>query len=193
MIPDEGEATGLLALMLLSDARRPARTGPAGELVALGDQDRGLWDRDGIAEGLTLVAGGFARGTAGPYLLQAAIAAVHAEALRVEDTDWPQILALYELLAGLEDNPVVALNRAVAAAMVHGPRVGLAMLSRLDEDSRMRRSHRVDAVRAHLLQMAGDGAAAVAAYRRAAGRTTSPQERRYLEDRAARLDRPDDP
>ncbi|HET7532171.1 MAG TPA: DUF6596 domain-containing protein [Nocardioidaceae bacterium] len=184
---EDGEVAGLLALMLLTDARRPARTGPGGELVSLADQDRTLWNRQELSEGLSLVAEAFSHGAAGPYLLQAAIAAVHTEAKRAEDTDWPQILALYELLGRLEDNPVVTLNHAVAAAMVRGPGVGLAMLARLDGDSRMRRSHRVDAVRGHLLQMAGDDAAAIAAYRRAARRTTSRPERDYLEGRATLL------
>lgn len=185
--PDDGDVAALLALMLLTDARRAARTGPRGELIPLDEQDRTLWDRHAIEEGVALVSVALARGTIGEYHLQAAIAAIHDEAARAEDTDWPQILALYELLGRLEDNPVVTLNHAVAAAMVHGPGVGLAMLARLDGDSRISRSHRVDAVRGHLLQMAGDDTAAIAAYRRAARRTTSRPERDYLEGRATLL------
>jgi RNA polymerase sigma factor (sigma-70 family) len=191
VIPEDGEVSGLLALMLLTDARRPARTTPEGDLVPLGDQDRGLWDRGLVAEGVDLVTEALSRGTPGPYQLQAAIAAVHAEADRVEDTDWPQIQALYELLERVEKgNPAVLLNHAVAVAMVHGPRVGLAMLGRLDTDPRMARNHRLDAVRAHLLEMAGDDSGAVAAYRSAARRTTSAPERRYLDRRAGRLQAP---
>ena len=193
VLPEDGEVCGLLALMLLTDARRPARTTPEGDLVPLGDQDRGLWDKGQVAEGVDLVTEALARGTPGPYQLQAAIAAVHAEAERVEDTDWAQVLALYELLERVEKgNPAVGLNHAVAAAMVHGPRVGLAMLARLDTDPRMARNHRLDAVRAHLLEMAGDDSGAVAAYRRAARRTTSAPERRYLDNRANLVQGPAD-
>jgi RNA polymerase sigma factor (sigma-70 family) len=185
VLPEDGEVSGLLALMLLTDARRPARTTPEGDLVPLGEQDRGLWDKGQVAEGVDLVTEALSRGTPGPYQLQAAIAAVHAEAELVEDTDWPQILALYELLEHVEKgNPAVVLNHAVAAAMVHGPRVGLAVLARLDADPRMARNHRLDAVRAHLLEMAGDDSGAIAAYLRAARRTTSAPERRYLDHRA---------
>ncbi|HEX6248561.1 MAG TPA: sigma-70 family RNA polymerase sigma factor [Nocardioidaceae bacterium] len=185
VLPEDGEVSGLLALMLLTDARRPARTTPDGDLVPLGDQDRNLWDKGQVAEGVDLVTEALSRGTPGPYQLQAAIAAVHAEADLVEDTDWPQILALYELLEHVEKgNPAVVLNHAVAAAMVHGPRVGLAMLTRLDADPRMARNHRLDAVRAHLLEMAGDDGSAAATYRRAARRTSSAPERRYLDHRA---------
>jgi RNA polymerase sigma factor (sigma-70 family) len=191
LLPEDGEVSGLLALMLLTDARRPARTTPDGDLVPLGDQDRDLWNKTTVAEGVDLVTEALSRGTPGPYQLQASIAAVHGEAERVEDTDWPQILALYELLELVEKgNPAVVLNHAVAAAMVHGPRVGLAMLARLDTDPRMARNHRLDAVRAHLLEMAGDDRGAVAAYRSAARRTTSAPERRYLDSQANFLQRP---
>jgi RNA polymerase sigma factor (sigma-70 family) len=187
LLPDDGEVAGLLALLLLTDARRTARTGPGGELVPLDAQDRGLWDRALIAEGVALVSGALPRGAVGPYQLQAAIAALHDEAARAEDTDWPQILALYGLLARLSDNPMVALNRAVAAAMVHGPAAGLAALAALDADPRLRGHHRLDAVRAHLLERAGDHAGAVAHYHAAARRTTSLPERNYLVGKAARL------
>jgi RNA polymerase sigma factor (sigma-70 family) len=186
LLPDDGEVAGLLALMLLTDARRPARTGPDGGLVPLAEQDRGKWDREVIAEGVALTTGTLARSTAlGPYQLQAAIAAVHAEATRVEDTDWPQIVALYELLERWGPNPVVTLNHAVAVAMARGPQAGLALLDTVAD--RLAGHHRLDAVRAHLLEMAGDAAAARAGYRRAARTTTSLPERRYLEARAARL------
>ena len=131
LLPDDGEVAGLLALMLLTDARRPARTGPDGELIPLAEQDRSLWDREAIAEGVALVSRALPRGSVGPYQLQAAIAAVHDEAARAEDTDWPQILALYGLLERMADNPMVALNHAIAAAMVQGPAAGLELLDRL--------------------------------------------------------------
>jgi predicted RNA polymerase sigma factor len=188
LLPDDGEIAGLLALMLLTDARRPARTGPDGRLVPLAEQDRGRWDRELIAEGVALVSAALARSTAlGPYQLQAAIAAVHAEAPRVEETDWPQVVGLYELLERFGPNPVVTLNHAVAVAMVHGPKAGLALLDAVDADGRLAGHHRLDAVRAHLLEMAGEAAAARAGYQRAARATTSLPERRYLEARAARL------
>jgi predicted RNA polymerase sigma factor len=187
--PDDGEVTGLLALMLLTDARRPARTGSDGELVPLAEQDRSLWDRGAIAEGIALITGALPGGSIGAYQLQAAIAAVHDEAARAEDTDWPQILALYGLLERLSDNPMVMLNRAIAVAMVHGPRAGLELLDALDVDGRLAGHHRLGAVRAHLLEMAGDHAAAIVHYRAAAGLTTSLPEQRYLIDRAARLGR----
>jgi predicted RNA polymerase sigma factor len=188
LLPDDGEIAGLLALMLLTDARRPARTGPDGRLVPLAEQDRGRWDRELIAEGVALVSAALARSTAlGPYQLQAAIAAVHAEAPRVEDTDWPQVVGLYELLERFGPNPVVTLNHAVAVAMVQGPQAGLALLDMVDADGRLAGHHRLDAVRAHLLEMAGEAAAARAGYQRAARATTSLPERRYLEARAARL------
>ena len=187
LLPDDGEVAGLLALMLLTDARRAARTGPAGELIPLDEQDRSLWDRRTIDEGVALVIGAFRKGVAGEYQLQAAIAAVHDEAARAEDTDWPEILALYGVLKRLSDNPVVALNHAVATAMVHGPRAGLDLLEAIEGDERLARSHRLDAVRAHLLERLGDLDGAVASYRAAAARTTSAPERDYLVMRAARL------
>jgi RNA polymerase sigma factor (sigma-70 family) len=187
LLPEDGEVAGLLALMLLTDARRPARTRPDGALVPLTEQDRGLWNQESIREGVALVTDALARAPLGPYQLQAAIAAVHAEAARAEDTDWAQIVALYELLERLSPNPMVTLNHAVAVAMVQGPRAGLDLLATLDADDRMAEHHRLDAVRAHLLEMAGDHEAARSRYRTAARRTTSLPERRYLEARAARL------
>ena len=188
LVPDDGEVTGLLALMLLTDARREARTGPAGELVPLDQQDRSRWDRAAIADGVALVSEALSRGPVGPYQLQAAIAALHDEAPSTDETDWPQILALYGVLARLTDNPMVSLNQAIALAMVEGPAAGLDRLDALAGDPRLSGSHRVDAVRAHLLERAGDRAAAVELYRRAAGRTTSIAERNYLLTQAARLD-----
>jgi RNA polymerase sigma factor (sigma-70 family) len=187
LLPDDGEVAGLLALMLLTDARRPARTRPDGALIPLADQDRELWDAESIQEGLALVTGALAQAPLGPYQLQAAIAAVHAEAARAEDTDWPQIVALYELLERISPNPMVTLNHAVAVAMVRGPEAGLELLGTLETDDRIAGHHRLDAVRAHLLEMAGDLDAARSSYRAAARRTTSLPEQRYLEDRAARL------
>jgi RNA polymerase sigma factor (sigma-70 family) len=189
LLPDDGEVAGLLALMLLTDARRPARTGADGTLIALAEQDRELWNRDDVEEGTALITGALAEKALGPYQLQAAIAAVHDEAPRAQDTDWPQILALYELLERVSPNPMVTLNHAVAVAMVNGPRAGLDLLATLDADDRMAAHHRLDAVRAHLLEMAGDHAGARAGYRTAARRTTSLPEQRYLEARAARLAR----
>jgi RNA polymerase sigma factor (sigma-70 family) len=187
LLPDDGEVAGLLALMLLTDARRPARTHPDGTLIALAEQDRGLWNRGYVEEGTALITDALARTPLGPYQLQAAIAAVHDEAPRAQDTDWPQILALYELLERVSENPMVTLNHAVAVAMVKGPRAGLQLLTTLETDDRVAAHHRLDAVRAHLLEMAGDHAAARAGYRSAARRTTSLPEQRYLEARAARL------
>jgi RNA polymerase sigma factor (sigma-70 family) len=187
LLPDDGEVAGLLALMLLTDARHAGRTGPHGELVPLAEQDRGLWNRAEIEEGVALVSDALSRAPLGPYQLQAAIAAVHAEAERAEDTDWPQIVKLYELLADRWPSPVVTLNHAVAVAMVEGPRAGLDMLAPLDGDDRMAEHHRLAAVRAHLLEMTGDRAAARDGYRAAARRTASIPEQRYLEGRAARL------
>ena len=187
MLPDDTQVAGLLALMLLTDARRAARTGPVGELIPLDEQDRSLWDRDAIAEGVALVSSALSSAPVGEYQLQAAIAALHDEAARAEDTDWPQILALYGVLQQMSDNPLVALNRAIAIAMVDGPRAGLVMLESLDRDERLAGSHRLAAVRAHLLERAGDRQAAVALYRQAATRTTSIPERNYLLMRAARL------
>jgi RNA polymerase sigma factor (sigma-70 family) len=186
-LPGDGEVTGLLALMLLTDARRPARTRPDGTLVPLAEQDRSLWDRESIREGVALVTGSLSRTRVGPYQVQAAIAAVHAEAERAEDTDWPQVLALYELLERIGPNPMVTLNRAVALAMVRGPQAGLDLLATLEADDRIAGHHRYAAVRAHLLELAGDRAAARAGYRDAARRTTSVPERRYLDACAARL------
>jgi RNA polymerase sigma factor (sigma-70 family) len=190
LLPGDGEVAGLLALMLLTDARRPARTRADGTLIALAEQDRGLWNRAYIEEGTALITDALARASLGPYQLQAAIAAVHDEALRAQDTDWQQILALYELLARVAPNPMVTLNHAVAVAMVRGPRAGLDLLATLDADDRMAAHHRLDAVRAHLLEMAGDHGAARDGYRSAARRSTSLPEQRYLEARAARLDPP---
>jgi RNA polymerase sigma factor (sigma-70 family) len=187
LLPDDGEVAGLLALVLLTDARRSARTRGDGSLVPLAEQDRSRWDRESIREGLELVTDALSRAPIGPYQVQAAIAAVHAEAARADDTDWPQILALYELLERISPNPMVTLNHAVALAMVRGPRAGLDLLETLDADDRLAEHHRLDAVRAHLLELAGDHAAARAGYRTAARRTTSLPERRYLEARAARL------
>ena len=187
LLPDDAEVAGLLALMLLTDARRAARTGPSGELIPLDEQDRTLWDRRAIEEGVALVSHSLSRGSIGSYQLQAAIAAVHDEAARVEDTDWPQILALYGLLKHMSDNPMVSLNHAIAVAMVHGPKAGLDALEALDADGRLAGHYRMDAVRAHLLERAGDREAALAHYRKAAGRTASLPERNYLATRAARL------
>ena len=186
-LPDDGEVAGLLELMLLTDARSPARTRPDGALVPLAEQDRGLWDQTSIREGVALVTDALSEGPTGPHQPQAAIAAVHDEAERAEDTDCPQIVALYELLARISDNPVVTLNRAVAVAMVRGPRAGLDLLDGLDTAELLTGHHRLDAVRAHLLEMAGDHAAARSGYRTAARRTTSLPEQRYLEARAVRL------
>lgn len=187
LLPDDGEAAGLLALMLLTDARRPARTGPDGDLVPLAEQDRGRWDRRLIAEGIELISQTLPRGQVGPYQLQAAIAAVHDEAEHVDATDWPQILVLYGLLEQVAPNPMVTLNRAVAVAMVHGPAAGLALLADLESDRRMARHHRLLSTRAHLLELLGEHDGAADAYRDAARRTTSAPERRHLASRAARL------
>ena len=187
LLPDDGEVAGLLALMVLTDARRLARTGPNGELIPLPEQDRSLWDQRAIAEGVALVTATLSRGSIGAYQLQAAIAAVHDEAARAEDTDWPQILALYGVLKQMSDNPMVTLNHAIAAAMVHGPSAGLELLKALDADERMAGHHRLDAVRAHLLERAGDHQAAIVHYRAAADRTASIPERNYLMMQAARL------
>jgi RNA polymerase sigma factor (sigma-70 family) len=190
--PNDTEVAGLLALMLLTDARRLARTTEDGELVPLDKQDRTLWNADQIAEGVALISATLPKGSVGPYQLQAAIAAVHDEAARAEDTDWPQILALYELLKRMSDNrmsdnPMVTLNHAVAAAMVHGAAKGLELLDALESDSRVANHHRLHAVRAHLLELAGDREQAISHYRTAAARTGSLPERNYLLTQAARL------
>lgn len=187
LLPDDGEVAGLLALMLLTDARRPARTGPQGELIPLAEQDRTLWDRAAIDEGIALLTRTLPRGAIGPYQLQAAIAAVHDEATRVEDTDWPQIVGLYELLERLADNPMVTLNLAIARAMVDGPQAGLTLLETLDTPNRLQGHHRLHAVRAHLLEMWGDPTAAAHEFRLAAARTSSLPEQQYLLMRAAKL------
>ncbi|HVQ16955.1 MAG TPA: sigma-70 family RNA polymerase sigma factor [Vicinamibacterales bacterium] len=187
LLPDESEVAGLLALMLLTDGRRLARTGADGELIPLDKQDRTLWEQGAIKEGVALISATLAKGAIGPYQLQAAIAAVHDEARTSEKTDWPQILALYGLLKRMSDNPMVALNHAVAAGMVHGPRTGLDLLKELDEDDRLAGHYRIAAVRAHLLERAGDLDAAIEHYRAAAERTTSIPERDYLLTQAARL------
>jgi len=173
--------------MLLTDARRPARTRPDGALVPLAEQDRSRWDADAIAEGLSLISGALATAPIGPYQLQATIAAVHDEATRAEDTDWPQILGLYELLEGIAPGPMVTLSRVVALAMVDGPQAGLQELARAEADPALAGHYRVDAVRAHLLELSGNPEAARSNYRRAARRTLSVPEQRYLESRAAHL------
>jgi RNA polymerase sigma factor (sigma-70 family) len=185
--PEDAEVAGLLALMLLTDARRSARTDGAGNLIPLSEQDRSRWDKDAIREGVSIITEALPKGRIGPYQLQAAIAAVHDEARRAEETDWREILELYRLLERVSPNPMITLNHAVAVAMVDGPAAGLAMLESLEDDERMAKHHRLEAVRGHLLEMAGDGDAARAAYRLAAQRTTSLPERRYLERRAVRL------
>ncbi|MGW6023681.1 RNA polymerase sigma factor [Streptomyces sp. NPDC055099] len=185
LLPDEGAVTGLLALMLLTEARSAARTGPHGELIPLDEQDRSRWDRRAIEEGCGLVELALSQGPAGAYQLQAAIAALHDEAARADDTDWPQILALYDILVRRFPEPMAELSRAVAFAMVHGPRAGLAEVAALED--RLAGHHRLDAVRAHLLERAGETEAARAAYRSAAKRTLSIPETRYLQMRAARL------
>ncbi len=188
LLPAEGEVAGLLALMLLTDARRAARALPDGSLVPLDEQKRDLWDSSQIEEGIALLTRTLGRAPVGPYQMQAAIAAVHDEAPSASETDWPQILALYDVLERVSPGPVVTLNRAVALAMVQGPRAGLALLGTLDEDQRMTRNHRLESVRAHLLELAGDLTAARESYQRAAGMSTSVPEQRYLALRAARLD-----
>ena len=186
-LPESGEVSGLLALMLLTDARRPARLGPNGEIVPLDEQDRSLWDKGAIAEGVRLVTEAMRRGAVGSYLLQAAIAAVHDEAARAEDTDWPQIVALYSVLMRMSDNPMVALNHAVAVAMAQGPAEGLALLEKVDGDPRIHGHYRLDAVRAHLFERSGNIAAAVLHYEAAAEKTASIPERNHLLLKLARL------
>jgi predicted RNA polymerase sigma factor len=194
LLPGEGEVAGLLALMLLTDARRAARTDADGRIVPLAEQYRQLCDAAAIAEGQTILTRTLGTGPVGPYQLQAAIAALHDEARTAEDTDWPQILALYDVLAQVAPGPVVTLSRAVALAMVHGPKAGLALLGTLDTDDRMTHNHRLEAVRAHLLEQAGGNtAAARESYLRAATMTASLPEQRYLALRAAQLPHPAPP
>ena len=185
--PGDGEVGGLLALMLLTDARRAARTGPDGSLTPLAEQDRALWNPTMIAEGVEIITAALASTRFGPYQVQAAIAAVHDEATSSSETDWLQICALYELLERIAPNPMVTLNHAVAVAMTRGARAGLAMLEQLADDQRIAHHHRLAAVRAHLLELAGDVEGARTNYRLAARRTLSIPERRHLELRAARL------
>jgi len=189
--PEEVEVTGLLALMLLTDARRPARSGPDGELIPLAEQDRGRWDRRLITEGTSLITEAMRSGHLGEYQVQAAIAALHDQAPSHDGTDWPRVLALYGRLASMTGNPMVALNRAVAAAMVHGPATGLDLLDGLGE--RLGDHHRLHSVRAHLLEQAGDADAAITEFRAAAARTDNLRERNYLTTRAARLGAPGQP
>jgi RNA polymerase sigma factor (sigma-70 family) len=187
LLPGDGEVAGLLALMLLTQARSGARDRPDGTLIPLAEQDRLSWDRALLEEGTQLIQQTLSRAPLGPYQLQAAIAAVHAEAATAADTDWPQVLKLYDLLHALAPSPVVTLNRAVAVAMVDGPRAGLANLEALDGDRRLASQHRLASVRAHLHEMAGDTQAALAGYEDAARRTTSVPEQRYLQAQAERL------
>ncbi|GAB3741525.1 RNA polymerase sigma factor [Microlunatus parietis] len=191
-LTDDAEAAGLLALMLLTDARRDARTGPAGELITMAEQDRSRWDREMITEGVSLISSVLPRGEPGPYQLQAAIAAIHDEAPSADQTDWPQIVALYRLLLRVSDNPVVELNHAVAVAMAAGPAAGLDLINDLDASGRLGDDHRLIAVRAHLLELAGDHGAARSAYRAAADRAVNLVQQRYLRDRARRLEEDDD-
>ncbi|MEU0502198.1 RNA polymerase sigma factor [Nocardia sp. NPDC005998] len=188
-LPDDGEVAGLLALMLLTDARRSARTGPGGALMPLAEQDRNRWDATLIDEGVALVTDAMSSSPLGPYQLQAATAALHVQAPRAEDTDWEQIRILYGILRRIAPNPMVTLNYAVAVAMTRGPQAGLELLETLDSDPRITGHHRLYAVRAHLQEQAGEYAAARANYRVAARRTTSLPEQRYLRDRADNLDR----
>jgi predicted RNA polymerase sigma factor len=186
-VPQDAEVAGLLALLLLTHARRFARTGPAGELIPLAEQDRSRWDRSAVAEGAALLSATLARGAVGSYQLQAAIAAVHDEAASTESTDWPQILGLYGLLLRISDNPLLRLNRAIALAMVQGPEAALVQLATLEQEPRLVGLHRLYAARAHLLERVGQLAEAVREFQRAAERTTSLAERDYLLTRAARL------
>jgi predicted RNA polymerase sigma factor len=191
LLPNDHEVTGLLALMLLTHARRAARTGPSGELVPMASQDRSRWDRTAIAEGVRLVEKALSTTDRfGPYQLQAAIAAVHDEARSDAETDWPQILALYGLLAGTTDNPMITLNQAVAELKVNGPAAALATLNRAATDPRLTNHYRVDALRAHLLEEAGDLAEARTNYLKAAKATLSLPERHYLQERATHLPQP---
>jgi predicted RNA polymerase sigma factor len=186
-LPTDGEVAGLLALMVLTEARRPARTDSTGNLVPLAEQDRRLWDQVLIDEGVELVTNALRSARLGPYQLQAAIAAVHAEAPSPEATDWPQILGLYNLLQQAAPGPMVQLGRVVAVAMTHGPRAGLRELAVAELDPALGAHHRLSAVRGHLLELAGELEAARAEYLVAARRTASLPEQRYLSARAARL------
>jgi len=190
LLPDDAEVTGLLALMLLTDARRTERTRADGALVPLDEQDRGRWDRALVDEGVALLTSVLGHAPLGPYQLQAAIAACHDEAPSTDETDWAQIVALYSLLLRMSDNPMVRLNHAIATAMVQGPRAGLVLLDELERGGKLGAHHRLDAVRGHLLERAGDLELAIECYRRAAERTASQPEQRYLLARAARLATP---
>ena len=189
-LPHDSEVAGLLALMLLVHARHRSRTAPDGSLIPMAEQDRSLWDRNAIEDGIALVTAALPRGPTGPYQLQAAIAAVHDEAPTPEATDWPQIAALYGVLLRLDDNPVIALNHAVAVSMVAGPRVGLDLIQRLRDDARVNGDRRFHAVRGHLLEKAGDQAGAIEAYRAAAQVATNLQQQRYLNQQITRLQTP---
>ena len=189
LLPDDAEVSGLLALMLLTDARRDARAGPNAELIPMAQQDRRLWNAAEINEGVELVTAALRRGKPGPYQIQAAIAAVHDEAPTFETTDWPQIVALYEVLRQSSSNPLVELNRAVAVAMAQGPQAGLALIEKLEADAKLGADYRLHAVRAHLHEMAGDLAQACEAYAASAERAPNLAQQRYLNARAARLQR----
>jgi len=187
LVRNDPEVAGLLALMLLTDARRSARTGPNQELIPLDEQDRARWDQKSVAEGVALLSEALPGGRPGPYQIQAAIAAVHDEASSAESTDWRQILALYSVLKRMTDNPMAAISHAIAMAMVLGPDAGLSLLALLQDDERLQGNHRLDTARAHLLERAGEHSAAEALYRLAAAKTTSVPERNYLLLKAARL------
>lgn len=187
-LPEDSEVTGLVALMLLTHARHRARSGPDGALIPMAEQDRSLWDHDAIGEGVGLITAALPRGLTGPYQIQAAIAAVHDEAPSTEATDWPQIVALYRVLLRLDNNPVAALNHAVAVSMDQGPQAGLELLRQLESDPRINADRRFHAVRAHLLEMTGNIAAARDAYEAAARQAANLQQQRYLHGQIARLD-----
>ncbi|MEV4312929.1 DUF6596 domain-containing protein [Actinocrispum sp. NPDC049592] len=188
VVPSDGEVAGLLALMLLTDARRPARSGPDGSLIPMDEQDRSLWNQELIAEGVALISAALPVGPTGPYQVQAAIAAVHDEAPSAADTDWPQIVALYEVLLRIQDTPLVRLNHAVAVAMTNGPAAGMLLLEPLEKP--LAKDHRLHSVKAHLLEMSGDKAAARSSYEQAARLTLSPPQQRYLLARACALGGP---
>lgn len=187
LLPNDTEVAGLLALMLLTDARRDARAGPGGELIPLDEQDRTQWNQTLIAEGITLISNTLSKGAIGPYQLQAAIAAIHDEAKHPEDTDWPQIVAFYGLLKRMSDNPMVALSHAIAVAMAQSPSAALELLRLLDDDPRIAGHYRLDAVRGHLYELSGDPTRAIDHYRAAAARTTNIPEQNYLTMKASRL------